>query len=272
MSAIKWKNDEFQVTRCLLDRATFDRWLANDGRAMLKSELERTRLRWIFGRARARRRLWRPARDLFSPRSGYSVTVKRRLDRLPELVRRMGLVIKRSGHRDLFSIDRGQALVVVPRAAVRNDFALLLSRELGKSPVLGRFESLAALVLGRTANEAESVFFRHLAKGRLHVDAGGRGMILEVDAKYAWQLDGIDGHYYYGYADAKTNLKQNGNLRRFRQDMKELLYAQSVYLHRLRRPDIREIGDAFRSGQSGERRRALMRETSKPVVLVRNSV
>jgi exopolyphosphatase/pppGpp-phosphohydrolase len=249
MATIRWKREEFTIVGQLLHRTTFNEWIKKEGSLVLHQQLKRTRARWFFGKSRARRALHKTAKKALRRDGWFARMLKRRLDELPKVIRKVSVAIKRNGHKDLLSIASDRGLVVVPRAVALNEFVGFLNDELARADVLAKFEGLASRVLEDVARETESLFFKHFEKGnRQLVDSSGKGAIIGVDKEFNWRLNKINGHYFYAYTqDDEGDLSSKRNVRRFKSDMKEVLQGQQVYLRRLQSMEVVAISDAFRS-------------------------
>ena len=245
MPTIKWTGKEFKVTKQLLTNDLFNEWLLEDGRVVLEDTLRGVPLRWFFGKYRAKRRLRRAARATLKPKAAFAVTLKRQLDQFPELIRKVGIRIRKRGHKDLYSANGEMALVTIPRAVIRNEFAVFLTDKLAIAGTLQEFRGLARRVLKDVAGQAEELFFLKTNKGAQFVHPNGRSLVLDADADYSWQL-GEDGHYYCAYAGKEGHdLNQRGDLRKFKKAMEEILYGQRIHLRRLRRDDVTAIAEIF---------------------------
>lgn len=220
---------------------------------MLRESLQNTRFRWCFGNRRAKRRLRRAARDAFRPGGTFAGAVEKQLNRLPVVVRGCAVGIQRAGHRQLCTFDAEKTLSVVPRGVVRNDFRVLVIRELAGMPHVRPFAGLTERVLAETALEAEQALFEVVAKGRQLVDETGRGVIMGVDRDFRWRLNGADGHYYYAASlEEAADLTGSRERRRFIASIRELYHGQAVHLKRMRAEEIVETADVFRVRQSVE--------------------
>lgn len=246
MPTLRWKKGEFKITAPLVSEAVFDEWLENEGRIVWRQERRWLKARWFYGWSRARRPLLRDVRTLFRPGGAIANSVKRRLDRLPFVIRTIGDFIIQRGHKDLYSLDESRALVVVPRALVENELTNYLITELVNLPPFVGFHGLPPRVFREVAGEAEQLFFDHFENGRQFVDDSGRGVIMGVDPEFEWQLSRLDGHYYYGYPQGGTNLNRRQERSDFVSEMKEVLFGQSVYLNRLEPEEVATIADGFR--------------------------
>lgn len=227
----------------------FQHWIDAEGKRELRQMLQNTRYRWWFGNRRARRALYRRARQTFHPGGTFAGTTKKHLDRLPTVIRVSALAIHRAGHRSLSTYDAKTAISVVPRGLVRSEFKRLLTQELSGSPMVRDFGGLAERVVSMLALEAEATLFEFIARGRGRqlVDASGRGVILDVDRDFRWRLDSVDGHYYYACSlDTSVDLADNKERRRFTASIKELFQGQAVYLKRMRPEEIAETAEALR--------------------------
>lgn len=246
MAMLKWKRNEFRITRNLMTRSMFETWVDEDGRATLRDVVRRTPNRWFFGELRARRRLHKEARDAFERRGTFAGLLKKQLDQLPLLVRGCAIVIRRSGYQPLNTIDGNRGLCVVPRGVLQKSFKVQLVRGLVGLPQVRQFHGLTERVLTAAAVEAESVLFDFLAKGTILVDATGRGLIMDVDRVFRWRMEGLDGHYYYAYStEERLDLAVKKECKRFLASMRESLKGQSVYLKRLSGPEVMEISGAL---------------------------
>lgn len=246
MAMLKWKRNEFRITRSLMTRNMFETWVDEDGRAALRDLVRRTPNRWFFGELRARRRLHKEAKAAFAQGGTFAGMLKKQLDQLPLLVRGCAIVIRRSGYQPLNTIDGNRGLCVVPRGVLQRSCKVQLMRELTALPQVRPFRGLTERVLTAAAAEAEAVLFDFLAKGNTLVDATGRGLIIDVDRDFRWRLDGVDGHYYYAYStEERLDLTVKKEYKRFMSSMQESLKGQSVYLKRLSGVEVTEISGAL---------------------------
>jgi len=230
-----------------MNRDIFDEWLRGEGCVVFERELAQTQWRWLFGRARCRLRLYRTARMILKPGGEWAQAVSRRLDRLPLVIRKVGIFIKRRGHKDLFSADAGKALVVIPRALVQNDFIIFLEDEVGRHSTVKDIAGLARRALRVVAFDAEAIFFKQFEKGKQLLDDTGKSMLVAVDPEFGWKLNKVDGHYFYAYSgDGDRDLTRRGDRRKFESEMKEVLSGQQIYLKQLRSEKVAEIAGAFR--------------------------
>lgn len=247
MATIKLKKGEFIVTRTILSRATFELWIAKEGAGTLERERQKLGMKWFFGRNRAKRRLYKATRHILRKDGPFCTRLKIRLDYLPIVIRKIGILIHGRGHKDLYSVDSGKALVVVPRGIVHNDFTQYLNGELAESAELKPFYGLARRLLKEQCFEAEGLFMKQFSKKKHQVDSTGRGVILDVDEEFSWKLNQVNGHYFYGYAGKQIEpLDDRKVLKRFKSEMQEILQGQRVYLARLKRMEITAIADSFR--------------------------
>lgn len=246
MPAIKWTGKEFKVTKQLLTEDVFGEWIREDGRTLLEDTFRRMPVRWFFGLHRARRKLRREAKTALKPKASFAAALKRQLDELPDLIRKVGIRIRQRGHKDLISANGEMALVTIPRAITRNEFAVFLTDKLAASAALKEFRGLARRVLKHAAFEAEELFFSKTHKGAQFVHPDGRTIVLGAEADYSWQL-GENGHYYCAYAGKDGHdLTRRGDLRKFKKEMDEIMYGHRIHLKRLRKDDITFIADVFR--------------------------
>jgi hypothetical protein len=248
MIPLKWNGKEFKFAGRLLNSHVFSAWAGDEGRRVFEAALSAKRFRWFFGRWRVRRALFADAKRLLRPGQAFPGALKETLDEFPMLLRKLGIVIKRKAHRDLFSADGTKALVVVPRGVMQHEFTVFLIDKLAAHHSLSPYPGLARRIVREAAIEAEKLFFKAAQKGRAFVIPGGDSVILDVDPEYGWRLNGIDGHYYCAYA-GKTgkDLNKRGDLRRFRSEMDEVLKGQRIYLKRLTRREIESVAGAFRA-------------------------
>ena len=247
MAAIKWTGREFKVTKQLMTKHLFKEWIARDGRIVLEDVLSKTRARWFFGRQRAKRKIFLDAQSALRPDRAFADALKRRLNELPDVIRKAGIGIKRKGHRDLFSIDTTMALVAIPRGVARNEFTLFLVESLATSSRLARLRGLARRILIDVGRDAEQLFYERIKKGEQYLHSNDKAIVLGVEPDFSWSLDGVDGHYYCGYA--RKNGKDLGNkkeLKKFKSEMEEIVFGQRVHLNRLGKAKVAAIANAFR--------------------------
>ena len=232
-----------------MPRSMFERWIADEGKVVLRDELRATRWKWFDGTARARRRLYRSARTAFSPGGTFCGALKKRLNQLPLVVRACAVEIQNSGYRQLCTYDSSRFFAVVPRGIVQADFKSHLLRKLTELPQVQHLSGLTERVLAAMAVEAEVALFNQLEKSHFLVDENGRGLIVDVDRTFKWRINGADGHYCYACSlneDTKFDLKARRDRRTFLASIEEMVRAQNVYLRRLRPEEIHEAVDAFK--------------------------
>jgi hypothetical protein len=245
-AVLKWTGSEFRITRQLLDNAALDKWLAQEGQIVLAATVRQTRMRWFFGRKRARAALLNGARDALKPGGRLAIALKRELDELPKIVRKTGTMIRRQKHRDLYTNDETVSLVVVPRAIVRNEVTIHLMNTLMRTDSLARFKGLPARVLREAAAQAEVQFFDFISGGKSFLHRSGKAMIIGADPEFGWQLGSLQGHYYCGYSSKDGRILHNRrDMKDFQNEMKEVMYGQTVHLNRLDAEQIRSIARAF---------------------------
>ncbi len=243
---LKWKRGEFNISGEVLTRTMFERWIDEDGRAALRDAKRRTSNRWFFGERRAKRLLHKEARIAFGSRGTFAGMLKKQLDQLPLLVRSCAIIIRRSGYQTLNTVDGNRGLCVIPRGVLQNDFKAQLKRELIDLPQVRGFRGLTERVINAAAAEGEATLFDAMAKGAPHVDATGRGLIIDVDRDFRWKINGADGHYYYAYSmEERIDLAAKKECKRFVAAMQESLKGQSVYLKRLSGAEVADIAEAL---------------------------
>ncbi|MFQ5511099.1 MAG: hypothetical protein ACE5EO_04555 [Candidatus Krumholzibacteriia bacterium] len=247
MATLKWTGQEFKVVKQLMTTDVFREWVGCDGQTVLEDVLGKTRARWFFGKQRAKRKILDDARNALKPGARFAAVLKKRLDDLPDVIRKCGIGIKKKGHRDLFSIDTTMALVAIPRGVARNEFALYLIDNLAAASSLARFRGLARRVLGEVAREAEQLFYEKIKKGAQFVHPEAKAVVLGVEPEFGWRLNGIDGHYYCGYSTRNgKDLAQKKELRQFKSEIEEIVFGQRVHLNRLGKEEVVAIADSFR--------------------------
>ena len=245
MAILKLKQGRFQVARQILDNSLFDEWITGDGRGIMAGRYRDTRMRWFFGRRRARAQLVKELRCLLAPKSHFAGDIEQHVDELPMFIGKVGQAIRRRGCTDLVTSEGCRTVVAVPRGIVQHDYRLALIKELGDMPELRKYPGLARCVIGAMALDAEKVLFSETAKKPL-ADTSGTGLLMDVDAEFRWRINEVDGHYYYGFTDdAEENLDDRRNLRRFRNAMKEVVHAQAVHLRRLQPHDRTALAETF---------------------------
>jgi hypothetical protein len=225
----------------------FEHWLSGEGRSAMREALRSTRFRWFFGAKRARRQLRGTVRTAFRPGGTFCTAAVKYLNQMPVVIRACAIAIQRTGHRQLCTFHAGAAIVVVPRGIVQNDVRVILVRELTNVAQVRAFAGLTERVLGAIALDAERALFDYIAKGKQLVDDSGRGMILEADPDFRWNLNGANGHYYYASSlDERVDLTHSRERRKFLGSIKELFRGQTVHLKRMRADEARETAEAFR--------------------------
>ena len=247
-TVLKWTSSEFRITRQLLDNNALSEWLNNEGQIVLTDKLQRTRMRWFFGRKRARDSILAEARNALNPKGRFAAALKRELDELPKIVRKAGMMIRRLKHKDLYTKDRTVAIVVVPRAIVRNELSVVLMEALMRADALALFKGLPVRVLREAATAAECQFFDFISGGKRYVHRNGRAMIIGVDPEFSWQLGPLQGHYYCGYSSKDGRILNNRrDLKEFEAEIKEVMLGQTVHLRRPGSERVRTIAKAFSS-------------------------
>ncbi len=247
MAALKWTGQEFKVVKQLMTQDLFKEWIARDGQTVLEDVLRRTPGRWFFGKYRAKRKLFEDARGALKPGGRFATALKKKLDDLPDVIRKCGIGIKKQGHRDLFSIDTTMALVAIPRGIAKNEFALYLIEKLAAAPRLIHLRGLARRILSEAAKEGERLFYEKIKKGAQFVHSKEKAVVLGVEPEFSWRLNGIDGHYYCGYSTKNgKDLTQKKELKQFKSEIEEILDGQRVHLKQLGKAEVVAIANAFR--------------------------
>jgi hypothetical protein len=247
LATVGWKRDQFRISGHPVTGDMFDSWVENEGRSAMRESLRNTSARWWFGKSRARSRLFATVRTAFRPGGTFCAATVKQLNQLPVVIRSCAAVIKKTGHRQLCTFDTSAAIVVVPRGVVRNDVKVILVRELTGLSQVRVFNGLTERVLTWVAANAESALFDRVAKGKQLVDESGRGVILGADRDFRWNINGMDGHYYYATSlNERVDLTNGRERRRFLNDIRELFQGQTVHLKRMRSDEARETAEAFR--------------------------
>jgi hypothetical protein len=249
MAALKWKAPQFRVVRQPLTKEIFGAWIDSDGRPVFERALDGMRCRWFFGRSRAKRSLFNNAKLVTKPDAEFCRAVKKTLDELPILLRKIGILIKKREHRDLYSADATMALVVIPRAIAQQEFTVFLLENLAVVPGLVRYEGLARHILRAIGTEAEELFFQAMRKGEQYLHQTGQSIILGVDPEFGWRIKGVNGHYYCGYAGKNgQDLTKKKDLRKFKSEMEDVVTGQSIHLSRLKPADRVAVASALQTG------------------------
>lgn len=247
MATVSWKRGQFRIAGHPVSDEMFDHWLEGEGRSAMREALRNTRVRWWFGKSRARRGLHHTVRTAFRPGGTFCTATMKHLNRLPLVIRASALAIQKTGHRQLCTFNAASAIVVVPRGVVRNDIRVLLVRELSGLSQVRDFNGLTERVLGWVAQSAETALFEFIAQKKQLVDESGRGIVIDVDRDLRWNINAIDGHYYYASSlEERIDLSNGKERRRFLNSIRELFQAQTVHLKRMRADEIRETAEAFR--------------------------
>lgn len=246
MTYLKLKRDGYHITRNLLDRGAFNDWWEAEGKPIHYDMLRRLKARWFFGGLRVRRRLRRAALRVFDPLAPFAIDLEHCLDELPEVVAKIGVAIRRRGHRDLFTVEDSRAVVVIPRGIICNDYEVRLVRALGDSPHASAFPGLVRRLVRPLAAEAESLLFAQVARGKDGVGAGKNALLVGVDDAFRWRINGTDGHYYVALQEEETDFSNRRTRRRFRSDVEEMLNAQEVFLRRMDGQTRQRVAQPFR--------------------------
>ena len=247
MATVSWKRGQFRITGHPVSNEMFERWVLAEGRSAMRESLRSTRLRWWFGKSRARRRLHRTVRTTFRPGGTFCAAAVKQANRLPIVIRSCAATIKKTGHRQLCTFDAASAIVVVPRGVVQNDIRVIMVRELSGLSQVRAFSGLTEPVLASIAVDAERAFFAFVSRGKQLVDESGRGIVLGADPDFRWNLNGVDGHYYYATSlDERVDLTNSRERRKFIGATRELFRGQTVHLKRMRPDETRETAEAFR--------------------------
>jgi hypothetical protein len=224
----------------------FDTWLAGNGKRALRESLRNTNQRWFFGDTRARRRLYADARNAFRPRGTFSDTMKKRADELPAVIRSCAIAIRKGAFGHMSTFDSDHCLCVVPRAIIQHDFRMRMLRELSALPQVQPFHGLTEDIVSAAAMDAEASLFHHLMRHAPLVDSTGHGLVLEVDAEFAWRLGGSEGHYVFAWTnDERMDLAGRRDRKRFLSAIAEMRDAQSVYLKRMSPSDVQDLRTAI---------------------------
>jgi len=270
LTTVRWKRNRFKIAAHPLTHRMFERWVDEEGRNALRSELRRTRWRWFFGGQRAEARLYRRARIAFAQRGTFSAAMCRKLDRFPVAVRTSAVTIQRAGYMHLCTYDQEKYLIVVPRGVVFLEFKNWLLKELVSLPQVSDFQGLTEHVVTSAAVEAELAFFEYVNRGKPFVDENGHGLILQTDRDFRWRINNYDGHYCYALSlDDKLDLTRRRERRAFMAAIDEPARGQNVYLRRLRPEDVRDTADLFQIKRmaGGERRPVARRRSQEPVLV-----
>jgi hypothetical protein len=247
MCAIKWTGSEFSVVRRLVDDRELHEWMQHEGAIVVENKLARLRLKWFFGRRRARDAAWLDARDAIKPGSRFAEMLNREIDELPKLIRQIGTRIRKRRHRDLYTINDSVSLVVVPRAIVRNELSVHLTDKLLRAECLAHLKGLPMRVIRPAADHAERLFFEYIAGGQKYLHTNRRAAIMGADGDFNWRFDGIGGHYFCAYTNSESSdLSRRDDLKAFQSGMKEVIFAQTEHLKHLSAEDIEKICTTFR--------------------------
>lgn len=247
MSYLVFKKSRFKIVGQVLTKAVFKEWVDKEGKVVLHDFFKSKKFRWFFGRRRARRTLHLAAKKALAPRTPFALLLEHHINQLPIIIRKIGLIIKNKGYKDLYSADSSKALLVIPRGIVQHDFTRYLLKELTDAPQLASFWELSKHVLTNASQEAERAFFDNFIKGRTCPDPEGRGLLIGADADFEWKLNGMNGHYYFAYYAKQDNrLAKKKALNRFRSEMEEVLCGQKIHLRRLESHQVFDIAESFR--------------------------
>lgn len=253
VSILKWTGSEYRFTRSLADNGTLQDWLQQEGSLVLEQTFRETRVRWFFGRARARANLLNDARQALKPDGRFAQTARRELGELPKLIRQIGTQIRRKKHRDLYTVDNAVTVVVVPRAIALNELTIGLVNKLVRSHSMARFKGLPARILREIATDAEQTFFEYICGGKQYLHTNRRALVLGADAEFSWQMSNVNGHYYCAYStDESRDLARRQDARAFSEEMKEVMVGQTVHLNRLGPEDIQNIARSFQMTRAAE--------------------
>jgi hypothetical protein len=233
LSYLKLRNDGFHIARNLIDAHTFRDWWKSDGKAVQYDMMLRIRARWFFGARRVRRRLFRAARRVFDPVAPFALELEQHLDDLPSVVGKIGLAIRKRGHRDFYTTEKDTAVIVIPRGIVRNDYEVRLVKLLSDSPHASAFPGLARRIVRHIADEAEELLFESLSRARDPMDAGERALLLGVDPAFRWRINGTDGHYYMAWSNGDEDISSRRARKRFRAAAEEVRNAHEEFLRNM---------------------------------------
>lgn len=269
MGTLGWKRDEFKVTRHPVTSTAFDSWLSRDGKAALREAVRNTSQRWFFGGTRARQRLYADARNAFRPRGTFCEAMKKRADELPAVVRSCALGIRKGAFGHMSTFDSDYCLCVVPRAIIQHDFRMRMLRELIAMPQVQMFRGLTEEIVSAAAMDAEASLFQHMVRHAPLVDSSGHGLIVEVDAEFAWRLSGSEGHYVFAWtSDERMDLTSRRDRKRFLSAISEMRDAQSVYLKRMAPADVQDLRTAIELRRLAGSRAALQHSSHAKVRIV----
>jgi len=247
VSFLVFKKNRFKIVGQILTPTIFNEWVDREGKIVLFDVYKSQKCRWFFGRRRARKRLYKTVKKALMPQSPFAVLLEHHLNLFPLIIRRIGLIIKRMGFKDLYSADSSKALLVIPRGIAQHDFSRYLLNELVDSALLAEFWELSKRVIKYAALEADKAFFNCIAGGRICPDSEGKGLFIGADPDYGWKLNGMAGHYYFAYYALQDNgLAKKKNFNRFKSEMEEILNGQRIHLRRLEPHRIFDIAEAFR--------------------------
>jgi hypothetical protein len=246
LGTLGWKRGEFKITRHPVTQVAFNTWLAGQGKHALRESLRNTSQRWFFGDTRARRRLYADACNAFRPRGTFCDTMKKRADELPAVIRSCAIAIRKGAFGHMSTFDSDHCLCVVPRAIIQHDFRMRMLRELAALPQVQAFHGLTEDIVSAAAMDAEDSLFHYLMRHAPLVDPTGHGLVLEVDAEFAWRLGGSEGHYVFAWTnDERMDLAGRRDRKRFLSAIAEMRDAQSVYLKRMTPADVQDLRTAI---------------------------
>jgi len=246
MAALKWKRKGLKLKRRPFTGKDIKDWVKGEGKDILLQVRTQLRLRWIFGKRRARRILYKQQVKQVNKDKPFRLALREHLNQLPDLVASVADKLRLTGHKALFHFEEGISLVVVPRALVQNDFPVSVVHKMTASGDLERFPHFPQYLLRKKAIDTEELFFKVLKTGGTHICSDNQGMILGVDTDFDWHLKNIPGHYYVGLCNqVEMDLSTWRKRRRFRKSIAKILRRKKIELSDLNVHEIGKITERF---------------------------
>ncbi len=211
MGALRWTGTAFKLLGELLTAAEFEQWVEAEGKALLKSQMEKLVLKGFAGRARARRALRRDIQDALDRSETLREGLAQSLASLPGLLSSAGRFMKLKKAVQFHAQGNGfDYVVAVPRVLVRNDLRSVAISDLGASAELSRFTGLPHIFLTSKADAAESVFFDSVRKDPPVPIDNDKALVIGADSDFDWHIGQPPGHYYLGYPYITSRLDKKG--------------------------------------------------------------
>lgn len=210
MGAVKWTGEGFKLVGRILTNEDFENWLKQEGAELLKKQLEKIAMPWLFGTRRAKSTMERTLPGFEGASDTFRTALSHELESLPRLLGRTADVLRTNGPKELVEEKNYDWVVAVPRRVIRKVYQDRIIAELGDAAALSSFPGLARRLLISRAEEAEDEFFKGMQ--RKAVLAEGRSIVLGTSFDTQWWQNEIKGHYYVGHDYVGLSLDGERNI------------------------------------------------------------